>query len=358
MSEPTIYVAMSGGVDSSVAAALLVEQGYRCEGATLKIFDDRSQSTEKSRGFSEPIRDARAICDKLNIPHHTIDVVDFFREKVIAQFVNEYLNGRTPNPCVECNRYVKFGYLMEKLPAVGGDRIATGHYIRVGKRGSRFALRRGVDRAKDQSYFLWRLTQEQLKRALFPLGETSKSETRSLARELGFSVAEKQESQEICFISDNNYAGFVRRKAGNMPKPGRILDMDGNVLGEHKGIAYYTVGQRRGLGLSMPRPVYVARIDAKQNAIIVSENESLFHKCLRAHHVVWSGMDSLHQPINATAQIRYRHQAQPGRLFFYPDSTVEFCFETPQRAITPGQSVVFYDDSGWIIAGGVIESVF
>lgn len=357
--EFTIYVAMSGGVDSCVAAALLKRQGYNCIGITLKTFCySQNTTSEKSCCSLDAIQDARAVCRKLDMPHHVMDVSDFFGEKVIDKFVNEYLNGRTPNPCVECNRYVKFEHLMKKVAAMGGDKVATGHYARIEQNGERYALRRGIDRSKDQTYFLWGLTQEELARSLFPVGELSKEETRDIARELGLRVADKVESQEICFVPDNDYAGFVKQQVGDKVKPGPILNMAGDVLGQHKGLAYYTIGQRRGLGLSMPNPVYVAQLDVARNAVIIAENEALFNSGLRAGQVNWISVDPISEPRSAFAQIRYRHTAQPGILRRLPSGEAELIFDEPQRAITPGQSVVFYDDDDRVLAGAVIEGVF
>ncbi len=358
MADDIVYVAMSGGVDSSVAAALLVEEGYNCAGITLKTFCyNENPGAAQSCCSLSTFLDASKVCRKLGISHQVLDVSDFFRDKIITNFVNEYLSGRTPNPCVDCNLFVKFEYLLEKVATTDGTKIATGHYAKIEKNGRRCELRRGVDRAKDQSYFLWRLSQRQLNRALFPVGKLSKEETRRLARDLDLPVADKSESQEICFVPDKDYAGFVKQQVGDKVQPGPIYNLDGEMLGRHKGVAYYTIGQRRGLGLSMNKPVYVAQIDAARNAIIIAENDDLFATSLAADRVNWVSIERPDKPMSVQAQIRYRHPPRPGRLFPLPAGRVEFRFDQPQRAITPGQSVVFYDRD-LLLGGGIIDKVF
>ncbi len=360
MNDSTVYVAMSGGVDSCVAAALLHEQGFLCVGVTLKTFCySQNMTNERSCCSLEAIQDARVVCQKLGIRHYVMDVSDFFGEKVVDKFVSEYLSGRTPNPCVECNRHVKFEHLMTKVAALDSDRVATGHYARIAPKGQRFGLQRGLDRDKDQSYFLWGLSQRELSRTLFPVGHISKAETRSIAVDLGMRVAHKPESQEICFVPDNDYAGFVQRRVGNQVQPGPIFNLAGETVGEHKGLAYYTIGQRRGLGLAMNKPIYVAQLDVKRNAVIIAEDTDLFKSTFRAAEMNWLSIDPPTEPIPAMAQIRYRHHAQPGMLTVLPSGAIEFTFNEPQRAITPGQSAVFYDETDqWTLAGGVIEAVF
>ena len=360
MASNKIFIAMSGGVDSSVAAAILVEQGLDCVGVTLKTFCYANQnSSEKSCCSLDSINDAKNICQKLKIPHYVIDVNSQFKEKVVDNFIREYLTGHTPNPCVECNRHIKFGYLLKNVGAAKEDMIATGHYAQIEKMNSRFALKRGTDISKDQSYFLWGLSQDELSQTLFPLGGLTKEQTREIARQMGLKIAEKIDSQEICFVPDNNYGDFVKAHAAEEIQPGPIFDLSGKHLGNHGGIVNYTLGQRKGLRIAMNRPVYVVKIDAKKNAVYIGNDQDLFKSNVIVDQVNWVSISPPNLNITAFAQIRYRHEAAPGKLIYLPDGKVQFCFQEPQRAITPGQSAVFYDtDNKSILAGGVIDSVF
>jgi len=359
----TVAVAMSGGVDSSVAAALLKQQGYQVIGLTMHIWDYDSVGgnvfNESSCCSLETMNDARSVCQMLGIPHYVIDVRDEFEKYVIRNFETEYLSGRTPNPCVLCNSRIKWEVLLKKAMELGCDYFSTGHYARVSydEKSGRFLLLRGVDRSKDQAYALWGLTQPQLQRTLFPLGNLTKTEVRTIAAQLNLKTKHKQESQEICFVPDNDYARFLRQRHPALLasiRQGEILDRDGNTLGHHRGYPFYTIGQRRGLGISVGKPLYVTEIDATANRIVVGESKDLKQQGLVADHVNWIAIDKLTIPLKVEAQIRYN---DPGRrATIYPDNegSVRVIFETFHRAITPGQSVVFFRDDV-VIGGGIIE---
>ena len=350
-----VVVAMSGGVDSSVAAALLKNEGHDVVGVTMQIWPDSAKSSSGGCCSLSAVEDARRVASLIGIPHYVMNLKDEFERLVIREFIQEYGIGHTPNPCVRCNQFVKFDVLLHKAIALGADRIATGHYARVDydETAARWLLRRAADRAKDQSYALYTMTQEQLSRTLFPLGELSKPQTRALAAQLGMLVANKPDSQEICFIPDNKYAGFLAQAAPELVSPGPMIDTKGNELGTHNGIAFYTIGQRKRLGIAVGKPMYVVGIDRVRNAVVVGSNEELFKDTVIAKNVNYIGNESLAGSVVVSAKIRYNMQDSPAHACSLSDSAVELRFEKPQRAVTPGQAMVMYQDE-IVVGGGVI----
>ncbi len=359
-----VVVGMSGGVDSSVAAALLVEQGDDVVGVTLRVWPWREPqgATERFGSCCSPdaAHDAQAVARRLGIPHYLLNSEREFDETVVAAFVREYAAGRTPVPCVTCNQKVKFGSLLQRALAWDAEAVATGHYARVTRdeRSGRMLLWRGRDERKDQSDFLWPLTQAQLAAARFPVGDMTKAAVRERARGLGLVTAGTAESQEICFIPDDDYRGFLRRRAPDAFRGGPIVDGRGAVLGHHSGVANFTVGQRRGLGISARRPLYVTALDPASNAVVVGPAEEMETESLRAEQVNLIAIESLDAPMAVTAKIRHAHQPAPALLRSAPagegtGAAVEVCFTAPQRAVSPGQSVVFYRGD-LVIGGGVI----
>jgi tRNA-specific 2-thiouridylase len=345
-SHPTVAVAMSGGVDSSVAAALLCEEGFDVAGMTMRLQPECDAP-------GNPVEDARRAARRLGIPHHVADLAQPFRQHVLDYFLSEYRRGRTPNPCVRCNQRIKFGALFEQARALGADLLATGHYVRVQERGDRMALCRAVFRGKDQSYVLAGLSQEQLRGALFPLGGQTKDRTRETARSLGLHVAEKSESQDICFVEGGDYRQFLAKHGEPMP-PGPIATTSGEILGTHTGLAHYTVGQRKGLGIAAPEPYYVVRLDPERNAVVVGRREETFARRLTARDVVWGAIPPQTEPFECAIQIRYRHRPAPCVVEPHADG-FEAVFEEPQRAVTPGQWAVLYRDD-CVLAAGAIDA--
>lgn len=344
---------MSGGVDSAVAAALLVEQGYACIGVTMRLVPEPSEKSVFEPCCSlEAAHDAQRVCQALGIPHHIIHLVDRFDEEIVSNFLDEYITGRTPNPCVRCNRRIKFGALYEQAAPLGAQYIAMGHFAQVECRGDRLALRRGQDLAKDQSYVLAALTQDQLTRACFPVGAMTKSEVRAIAQERGLPTASKAESQEICFIPDQDYARFVEERRGISP-PGPILSVQGKRLGQHRGLIHYTIGQRRGLGIAAERPYYVVRLDRANNALIIGFSEETLCRDFTTGVLNWSGLAPQSEPVECLVQLRSHHRAAPGTLIPGP-AGASVVLHTPQRSVTPGQWAVFYAGDS-IIAAGIIE---
>ena len=347
---------MSGGVDSSATAALLLEQGYDVVGITLKLWpqDCVSRAEDKCCG-PQAVMDARAVCHKLGIPYYLVDEAEQFQTKVIQYFADEYKAGRTPNPCVMCNQNLKFGRLIDRADQLGAQYIATGHFARLERReDGRVLLKRGRDLRKDQSYFLFSLRQDQLARALFPLGEKTKSDTRAVARHCNLKTADKEESMEICFVPDNNYGGFLQQANLAQKHRGDIVDLQGRVLGHHDGVEFYTIGQRKGLGLSSPKPLYVIELDAQNNRVIVGDDSALERDEFTVDRCNWIPFDAPPGRLEVTAKIRYNHPGATATVIPQGGSRATVKLHTPQRAITPGQAAVFYQDDlvlggGWIV---------
>jgi tRNA-specific 2-thiouridylase len=343
---------MSGGVDSSVAAALLAEQGHDVVGLSMQLYDQRGgEQTWGSCCTLDDLHDARRVASRLGFPHYIVNFERRFQETVISNFVAEYAAGRTPLPCAHCNSDLKFSTLLARARGLGGERVATGHYARVeqGENG-RWLLKRSADTEKDQSYFLFSLTQDQLARAAFPVGTLTKPEVREQARRLGLAVADKPDSQEICFVPDGDYASFVARREPAVSREGAILDRDGRELGTHAGIHRFTIGQRKGLGIASTSPLYVLKIDADAGSVTVGPREALERTRLTASGVNWISMDAPQTPVAVHAQIRHRHTPASGHVRALADHRAEMVFDEAQAAITPGQAVVFYD--GDTVAGG------
>ncbi len=343
---------MSGGVDSSSTAALLQAQGYDVIGITLKLWpqDCVNRAADKCCG-PQAVTDARAVCDTLGIPYYLIDESAEFQKHVIQYFADEYKAGRTPNPCVMCNQNLKFGRLIDRASQLGAEFIATGHFARVERAADgRYLLKRGCDLKKDQSYFLFSLRQDQLARALFPLGEKTKQDTRAVARQCRLKTADKEESMEICFVPDNNYGGFLESANLLRKHRGDITDLYGQVLGQHDGIEYYTIGQRRGLGITTPKPVYVVELDAAANRVVVGDETALERDEFTAERCNWHPFEQLEGPIEVTAKIRYNHPGAKATVTPAGSGMVNVKLAQPQRAITPGQAAVFYQ--GEVVVGG------
>jgi len=344
-----VVIAMSGGVDSSVTAVLLKEEGYEVSAITMQLLPDT-----KLGALRKNIEDASGIADLLGIHHSILDISKKFEEEVIARFSKEYITGRTPNPCILCNQAIKFGYLLTTARKLGADYIATGHYARIeyNSKTGKYLLKKGIDLQKDQSYFLYSLTQQQLKSTLMPLGSRTKTEVKALAVSLGLPITNHTESQEICFIPSNNYRTFFTSSGIESP-PGPIIDKHGTELGQHKGIIHYTIGQRRGLGISGNDPYYVTQIQRESNTIVIGKKEDAYFSKLSACNVNWI-TDPATEPIGIYAKIRSLHKEVPGTLIPVTSDTVKVVFEEPQWAITPGQAVVFYQGD-LVLGGGTID---
>ncbi|HLA11392.1 MAG TPA: tRNA 2-thiouridine(34) synthase MnmA [Pyrinomonadaceae bacterium] len=365
-----IAVAMSGGVDSSSAAAILREQGHELVGFTMQLWNQRRGISVDENGEPLPSRccslddvyDARRVAEELGFPFYVLNLEREFERDVVQPFVASYLQGETPIPCVSCNSRLKFASLDRLATSLGCEKVATGHYARVefDELQNRYRLYRGRNLHKDQSYFLWELTQEQLSRAMFPLGEMSKPEVRDIARGQGLAIAEKAESQEICFVPDGDYSGFIDRyleiegQSERLPGKGQIVDKGGRVIGEHTGIHRYTIGQRRGIGIANEVPLYVLALDAVENRVVVGPQEELLGSGFTAAGVNWINSDPANRPVRADVRIRYRHEAAPALITPTAEGRVRVLFDKPQRAITPGQATVFYRNDevlggGWIV---------
>ena len=377
-------IAMSGGVDSSVAAFLMKEKGYECIGATMKLFDqsmlerkpessltdmvsfEKNKLAEKPSGTVslessrqrtccslEDVEDARSVAFRLGIPYYVFNFSDDFEQMVMKPFVESYEQGDTPNPCIDCNRYLKFRHLLRRAMELKCDVIVTGHYARIEEQGGRYLLRKGVDEKKDQSYVLYNLTQEELSHTAFPLGGMSKEQIRTIAQEQGFVNAAKPDSQDICFVPDGDYVGFMERYTGHSYPEGDFIDREGHVLGRHKGAVRYTIGQRKGLGIAFGEPMYVCGKDMAANTVTLASDEELYATELVADDLNWIAIGELNAPMQVTAKIRYKHKEQPATLYPESGGTVRVVFREAQRAITPGQAVVFYDGD-YVVGGGRI----
>ena len=346
-------IAMSGGVDSSVAALLMIEKGFECAAATMLLHRDRGNG--QLCGSTDDARDAEAVATALGIPFHLLDCSELFEQAVIARFIKAYEDGRTPNPCIDCNRYLKFDEFFKRAMDLGYDYMATGHYARIDycKENGRYLLKKAVDPAKDQSYVLWSLRQEQLARTVFPLGELSKSQVRGLAEKQNLQTAHKQDSQDICFVPDGKYAKFVEDYTQKSYPAGEFVTTDGRILGTHKGIIRYTIGQKKGLGLVLPEPLYVCSIDPDANRIVLGRSEELFSRELTAHDVNLISLSEIKGELRVKAKVRYRHTEEWATVTQPDADTIHVVFDSPQRAITKGQSVVLYDGDT-VIGGGII----
>ena len=352
-----VVVAMSGGVDSSVAAALLAEAGHDVIGLSMQLYDQRDGDAGYGSCCSlDDLHDAGRVARRLNIPHYIVNFEHEFQRTVVSNFVDEYVAGRTPIPCSHCNSDLKFTTLLDRSMAYGAESVATGHYARIGidEATGAYVLRRGLDAAKDQSYFLFSLTQAQLSRASFPVGDLSKDAVRDVARRLGLPVAEKPDSQEICFVPDGDYAAFIERKTGDLGSGGAIVSESGAVLGQHGGVHRFTVGQRKGLGIAAPEPMYVLQLRAADKTVVVGPRPQLERTALTASQVNWIAGAAPAGPLRVTAQIRHRHQPAPGTVRALDDDRASMEFDAPVMAITPGQAVVFYADDV-VVGGGWID---
>lgn len=352
--KPKIAVAMSGGVDSSVAAALLKEQGYEVIGITLILTGEDKPIATTDGAAPSALGDARRVCDILGLSHHVADLREEFSAKVIQPFLQQYGAGLTPNPCIFCNRHIKFGALRKIAAHLGCDHIATGHYARIitDERG-RSRLVRAVDRKKDQSYMLYQLTQEVLDHIHLPLGDYAKPQVRELAAKFALPIAQKPESQEICFIPNDDYHAFIKAHNPACLQPGEIIHENGQTLGRHQGVALYTIGQRKGLGIAYSEPLFVKSLDVEHHKVIVGGADSLLARELTAREIIWTTDNLPDTPLKVTAKIRYGHPGSPATVTLLPDNRVSVVFDAPVRAITPGQSVVFYDGD-IVLGGGVI----
>ena len=347
-------IAMSGGVDSSVAAFLMKEKGFDCIGATMKLYDneDINVSDEKTCCSADDVEDARSVAAKLSMPFYVFNFKSEFKEKVIDKFVSDYENGATPNPCIECNRYLKFEKFYQRMEELQFDYLVTGHYAKIEEKDGWFYLKKAVDNTKDQSYVLYSLSQSQLSHILFPLGKFSKNEIREIAEKKGFLNARKKDSQDICFVPDGDYVSFIERYSGKKYPEGDFVDINGNVIGRHQGIIRYTNGQRKGLGVAFGRPMYVAGKDIEKNTVTLCTNEELFSKELIADNFNWL-VPNPEKEIKCKARVRYNMKEQPATVYQLDDGRVKIVFDELQRAITKGQAAVLYDGDT-VVGGGTI----
>ncbi len=350
-------IAMSGGVDSSVAALLTKQAGDECIGVTMKLYHNEDVGIEgqKTCCSLDDVEDARAVCRRLGMRFYVFNFTDCFKEAVIGRFVDAYRHGRTPNPCIDCNGYLKFGKLMQRMRELQMDYVATGHYARVeyDRSSGRYLLKKGIDELKDQSYVLYMLTQEQLAHIRFPLGALTKDEVRRIAGENGFVNAGNRDSQDICFVPDGDYVKVIEAVTGEVSRPGEFVDRTGKVLGRHEGIIHYTIGQRRGLRLAAGERMYVTDISPEDNRVVLGKNEDLFQSELTADQVNLIACDRLEKPVRVTAKIRYRHREQPATAWQTAEGRLHVRFDEPQRAVTKGQAVVLYDGDS-VVGGGMI----
>ncbi len=353
-----VVVGMSGGVDSSVAAYLLKEQGYDVIGVTMQIWQDEEQAVQEENGGCcglSAVDDARRVAAALDIPYYVMNFKKEFKEHVIDYFVEEYQNGRTPNPCIACNRYVKWESLLQRSLSIGAEYIATGHYARVVQlENGRYTLRRSATLAKDQTYALYNLTQEQLRRTLMPVGEYTKEEVRAIAEKINLRIANKPDSQDICFVPDGDYASYIEEEAGVKVPEGDFVLTDGTVIGRHKGITHYTVGQRKGLGLALGYPAFVLEIRPTTNEVVIGTREESMTTQLRARNLNFMAIEDLTEPLHVFTKIRYNHKGAWCTIEKTGEDEVVCTFDEPQRAVTPGQAVVFYDGE-YVLGGGTIQ---
>lgn len=358
-SNKRVVVAMSGGVDSSVTAYLLKEQGYQVIGITMKIWPEDTNyiNNESSCCSLAATYDARRVAEQLDIPYYVLNFKKDFREKVIDYFIQEYTRGRTPNPCIACNKYIKFDALLKKAKQLGASFLATGHYAKIefDEDRKRFIIRKAEDFKKDQSYTLYNLTQQQLKHILMPLGNYTKDEVRSIAKKIGLKVSDKPDSQEICFIPDNDYKEYLKKHVPGKIKPGPVLDNRGNVVGQHNGISFYTIGQRRGLGISMGKPVYVKKIDPEKNAIVVGFENEVYEKGLLAGDINLVAVEKINGKMLVNSKIRYNAKEVASYIEQISEDQIKVTFQKPQKGVAPGQSVVFYDEDV-VVGGGIIKT--
>ncbi|NFS08437.1 tRNA 2-thiouridine(34) synthase MnmA [Clostridium botulinum] len=351
-----VLVGMSGGVDSSVAAYLLKEQGYEVIGVTMQIWQDDEEFTEKEGGCCSlsAVADARRVANKIGIPFYVMNFKDAFKRNVIDYFVDEYMEGKTPNPCIACNKFIKFSSFLDKAMAMGIDYVATGHYAIIEKHNDRYIIKKSEDDKKDQTYALYNLTQFQLERTLMPCGQYKKSKIREIAKEIGLRVHNKKDSEEICFIPDNDHGRYIKNRFPNKVREGNFVDKQGNILGTHKGIVYYTIGQRKGLGIAFGKPMYVVDINPFRNEVVLGDLEDLLNTELIAKDINYIPFDTLKEPMEVEAKIRYSQTPSKAIITPIEDGRVRVNFHEKQRAITKGQSVVFYKDD-LLIGGGIIE---
>ena len=352
-----VVVGMSGGVDSSVAAYLLKKQGYDVIGVTMQIWQDEDEFTQEKNGGCcglSAVDDARRVADRLEIPYYVMNFKQEFKKNVMDYFTAEYLKGRTPNPCIACNRYVKWESLLTRSMEIGADYIATGHYARVEQLpNGRYAIRHSATWSKDQTYALYNLTQDQLRRTLMPVGEYEKDQIREIAKEIGLQIANKPDSQDICFVSDDDYASFIEEESDQKIQEGNFVTPDGKILGRHKGIIHYTIGQRKGLGLSLGYPAFVLEIRPDTNEVVIGTNEDLMTTRVRANKLNFMTVEDLEGEMRVFAKIRYNHKGDWCTVRKTGEDEIECIFETPQRAVTPGQALVLYDGD-YVLGGGTI----
>ncbi len=349
-------IAMSGGVDSSLAAKLTKARGFECIGCTMKLYHNKDAGSRTCCSLDD-VEDARSVAYKLGMPFYVFNFTDAFRDTVIRKFIESYEKGITPNPCIDCNRYMKFEKLFERANILGCDYIVTGHYARIEYDGEKYLLKKAIDDTKDQSYVLYSMTQEQLSRTLFPLGTLTKPQVRKIAEENGFVNAAKPDSQDICFVPDGDYAGFIERYTGKNSPHGSFISENGDILGEHKGVIRYTVGQRKGLGIALGKHAYVLKKDPESNTVTLGDEDGLFYKYVTVSNLNFIPFDTLTDEMRVTAKLRYRHKEQPAVIRPCDNGTVIIEFDEPQRAPSPGQAAVFYSGET-VVGGGTIVKGF